>query len=216
MKTDLLRERWNNFFQPFELKDCVEKKCLDSAYEDLVNNYREEYRYYHNLEHICNCFRMLDSVADAVDDQFSIEAAIWFHDVIYNPMCKDNEEQSAIYAQVFLNSIQLNKDAVAKIVRLIELTKHSEQPITDDEKYLLDIDVSILGAEADTYWDYEKRIRKEYSQVPESEYKVGRTKVLQHFLDSQYIFYTDYFRDRLEFNARENISKALSRLQSRL
>ena len=43
-------------------------------------------------------------------------------------------------------------------------------------------------------------------------YKPGRKKVLQHFLDMENIFKTEYFRNKYENTARTNIRKELSQL----
>lgn len=54
-------------------------------------------------------------------------------------------------------------------------------------------------------WNYTKQIRKEYSIYPDFLYKPGRKKVLEHFLQLENIFKTDYFKTKYEVQARKNI-----------
>jgi len=98
-------------------------------------------------------------------DLFIVETAIWFHDIIYDPLRNDNEAMSVVYAKCFLKSIKIHDYEIAKTERLILLTKHPSDPLTEDEKYLIDIDLSILGAETALYDQYEKWIREEYAYV---------------------------------------------------
>ena len=207
MEATLLEYQWNQLFGSLG-----EELLISKAFNELVCRYSEDHRHYHTLAHIEACFKKLDEVSDSIDDIFSLKAAIWFHDVIYDPSRNDNEEMSAQYAQSFLNSLKLNQDKISKVVELINLTKHNKTPITDDEKYLLDIDVSILGSDDDLYSCYEKSIRQEYKQIPDENYREGRINVLQSFLDSQHIYYTEYFRQRYEQQARKNIVNAIMTL----
>ncbi len=209
MRLNFSQNRWANLFSFIE-----NELTLTSAYNDLVVKYSESHRYYHTVEHIDKCLNMLEEVSDLVDDSFSLEVAIWFHDVVYDPLKKDNEEMSAKYAQKLLSALQVDSDKISIIYDLIVLTQHSKAPETNDEKFLLDIDVSILGADADSYMYYENNIRKEYIQVSDAEYREGREKVLRMFLDSDYIYNTDYFRERFEQQARVNIAEALRKLKA--
>lgn len=76
--------------------------------------------------------------------------------------------------------------------------------------YLLDVDLSVLGKDTQTYLGYTKQIRKEYSIYPDFLYNLGRKKVLQHFLELENIFKTEDFRDKYESQARKNIEFEIS------
>ncbi|MBV1881344.1 MAG: hypothetical protein KUG82_06905 [Pseudomonadales bacterium] len=86
---------------------------------------------------------------------------------------------------------------------------HPSQPVTADEKYLLDIDLSILGATPALYAEYETWIRKEYRYVPGFFYKKGRRKVLESFLAQPSIYLSADFKERNESAARTNLEKAI-------
>ncbi|HEX5888694.1 MAG TPA: hypothetical protein VFY61_08325 [Pyrinomonadaceae bacterium] len=56
------------------------------------------------------------------------------------------------------------------------------------------------------------QVREEYAWVPESLYRKARRQILQHFLDRERIYSTEYFQTEYETRARENINRSLSRL----
>jgi len=155
---------------------------------------------------------LFDEIADSITKPFDIEVAIWFHDAIYYPMKNDNEKMSSNYAKVFLESIRLDSIKIREIEHLILLTKHPSTPITSDEKYLIDIDLSILGTKCKIYNNYELQIREEYILVPDSLYIEGRKKVLNSFVKLDNIFQTKYFYEKYETKARQNINLALKQL----
>ena len=99
-----------------------------------------------------------------------------------------------------------------KVYEFILLTKHPSEPNSVDEQFLIDIDLSILGASPEIYKTYEENIRKEYSFVPEYLYKKGRSKLLQTFLNKKKIFKTEIFAELYEGHARNNLATAISKL----
>ncbi len=192
----------------------VNKALVHTGFKTLVAQYSEKHRFYHHLGHINACLELCDEVADYIEERFNIEMSIWFHDVIYDPVKFDNEEKSAKYAKKFLQAINLNPVEINKIEHLILLTRHPSLPVTDDEKYLVDIDLSILGANNALYDNYELAIRKEYSLVPSFRYRNGRVDVLKSFAKLDKIFQTEYFYEKLEIQARHNIDRTILALRN--
>jgi len=207
MQIDHFKNRWMTLFAFYG-----ETALIQDAFDDLTRRYAEKHRYYHTLCHVDSCLMLLDEVGGLVSDWLSLETAIWFHDVIYDPLRNDNEAMSAAYAKRFLKSIKIPDYEIAKIERLILLTKHPSDPLSEDEKYLIDIDLSILGAETALYDQYEKWIRQEYAHVSDEVFRKGRGEVLRAFLVQEYIYHTDYFRQKLEKRARENLENTLLKL----
>ncbi len=202
-----LESRWIQLFSSNN-----EPAILKETFLKLVVRYSERHRCYHTLHHVNACLALLDEVADLINDSFNIELALWFHDIIYDPLQNDNEEVSAEYAKACLETMSLNSIEINQIKHLIQLTKHPSTPSTNDEKYLIDIDLSILGAENELFDTYEAWIRKEYSVVPNFLYKKGRKKVLSSFLKSDCIYQTEYFHGKYEIQARQNINRSLHNL----
>ncbi len=207
MEIDNLEKRWFECFASM-----ADPAVLKKGFQDLSVGYSESHRYYHTLQHVCDCLTLLDEIGDGIQDRFCVEAAIWFHDVIYETDKGYNEEMSAVAAAEFFGRIGLASDKLRKIAYLILLTKHPSKPVTDDEKYLMDMDLAILGADAERYGIYETCIRKEYALISDDAYKKGRTDVLLSFLKADRLFETKDFRERFESRARENMERALKKL----
>lgn len=186
---------------------------LDSAappglIDELISAYGQPQRAYHTLQHLTECFHHLDECPLEPVSRGPLELALWFHDAIYDTRASDNEERSASWSRTALSA--LPPVDVATIERLILVTKHDASPESDDEKLLLDIDLSILGSTQARFGEYEAQIRREYSWVPEDAFRTGRSKILRAFLERPFIYYTGYFHDALERQARANLESALA------
>jgi predicted metal-dependent HD superfamily phosphohydrolase len=68
--------------------------------DELIAAYTAPGHHYHNLKHIEDCLGMLAGVdrLSAVEREI-LSAAIWWHDVVYDPTRPDNEELSARLAK---------------------------------------------------------------------------------------------------------------------
>lgn len=182
---------------------------IGNLWTEIEKKYSEKGRHYHNLIHLENIFSELELVKDKIRNFNTISFSVFYHDVIYDPTSKLNEEKSAEFAESRLQKLGLSKTDLAEISEQILATKSHQKSPNNDINYLLDADLSVLGKDSETYLDYTQRIRKEYSIYPDFLYKPGRKKVLQHFLALESIFKTEYFIDKYEFSARENIALEL-------
>ena len=61
--------------------------------------------------------------------------------------------------------------------------------------------------------EYEQNIRREYSWVPEDQFRQGRSAILQMFLDRDSIYLTDFFKGKYESQARENLQRSIDALR---
>ncbi|MCG8313137.1 MAG: hypothetical protein MI976_07970 [Pseudomonadales bacterium] len=181
------------------------------CFRELETRYSEQHRHYHTMKHVEACLVHLDA-ADIRESKRTIELALWFHDAIYNPKKKDNELKSAELSSQWLLRLGEPPETIDTVVHYIKLTVHPSQPSTLNEKYLLDIDLSILGSSQQVYADYEAWVREEYSYVPSILYKAGRKKVLKSFLQQDSIYSTDSFKNRFERQARVNLKLAITQL----
>ncbi|WP_214429302.1 hypothetical protein, partial [Escherichia coli] len=66
----------------------------------------------------------------AFSDPEAVEAAIWFHDAIYDSRAKDNEAQSAVLAAEKLDG-RTNAQRIGRIVAMIEATATHTVPALD-------------------------------------------------------------------------------------
>lgn len=182
------------------------------TYDNLISAYSEKHRAYHTLEHIEACFRHLDNVAEQAQNSHEIELALWFHDAVYKPFSKTNEEDSAEMAVAFLTQNNAAQDVIARVFNLIMITKEHHTPKTSDCKLMLDIDLSILGSKSSIYAQFEKNVRREYKRVPSFIFNKKRKEILQGFLGRPRIYQTDYFYNQLESQAKTNLVWAIGEL----
>ncbi|MCK5812736.1 MAG: hypothetical protein KAH03_00690 [Cocleimonas sp.] len=207
MKQNNLKERW------FALFNHSKMSSVELLFNSLVKNYNESHRYYHTLSHIHLCLEEYDEIKEDLNDSFSVEIALWFHDITYLPKENDNEEKSSIYAKNSLSKVDAERKLIKKVCNLIQSTKHPSCPKTLDEKYIVDIDLSIMGAPSEIYTRYSNQIRKEYSHVPDFLYSCGRKKFLNTLLTLKYIYHTEHFKNKYELTARENIRNEIHRIE---
>jgi predicted metal-dependent HD superfamily phosphohydrolase len=185
--------------------------------DELVRAYAAPERHYHNLTHIEAMLHLMRRHEDALSDLQSVEAAIWFHDAIYDTRRHDNEEKSAELAAGWLAGL-LSPDRIALIARMIRATADHKMPdgIDDTQRrdcaLFLDMDLAILGSTPEAFAEYEEAVRREYSWVPDALWREGRRKVLQAFLDRQSIYASPQFHATHETAARANLARSLERL----
>ena len=142
-----------------------------------------------------------------------LQFSIWFHDYIYDPQAQDNELQSAVYAERKLNELNISPDTI-QLVKTIILSTKNHQPLTTNINNLifLDMDLSILGRSKDKYLKYSQAIRQEYIWLSDLEYQKGRKKVLTNFLAKKRIYFTEFFHQKLEAQARKNLEWEIKKL----
>ena len=174
----------------------------------LYDAYSEVQRHYHSIQHIVECLEHFHQIKTYLDDTLSVELAIWFHDVIYNPQAHDNEQQSADYMQRMLENV-LGAEQIAKIYVWILATQVHAPTADTDLAYLLDIDLAILASYPMRFAEYECQIQQEYAWVEPSLYVKKRQQLLRHFLETQPLYQTPFFQKRYERLAKQNLAQAL-------
>lgn len=95
---------------------------------------------------------------------------------------------------------------------LILATMHSALPSGQDQKLMVDIDPSILGASSKRFNVYELQVRDEYAWVPGIIYRHKRKEIILGFLERNPIYNTPVFQKLFEAQARKNLVYSLQRL----
>ncbi len=83
-----------------------------------------------------------------------------------------------------------------------------------DAALLVDVDLSILGAQPAQFAKYERQIRQEYQHVDAQRFNRKRAEVLSGFLAQSRIFHVGQMHAKFEQRARANIAASLTQLQS--
>lgn len=183
-----------------------------STFEDLTRAYGESHRYYHTARHIEACLVHFEQHRHFAENPAEVECAIWFHDAIYNPLSKNNELKSATWAERFLRDNLCSEKLQETVRNLILATVHDANATDLDTQLLVDIDLTILGTDEETYDLFERNVRREYRWVPGPLYRRERRKILESFLARKTIYFTSSFRERFETQARSNLARAFQRL----
>jgi predicted metal-dependent HD superfamily phosphohydrolase len=191
----------------------------DTIRAELARAYTASDRHYHGLAHIEAMLEMAQAHDAALSDPDAVEAAIWFHDAIYDTRRHDNEEQSAALAAERLAALA-SQARIGRITSMIRATaghvlpEFSESDAARDCALFLDMDLAILGASPEAFAEYETAVRREYAWVPQPLWVAGRMKVLESFLDRPAIYMSPQFQASHEAAARRNLAQSLARLAS--
>ena len=104
-------------------------------------------------------------------------------------------------------------DSAERIHALVMVTRHAIPPIGVDAQVLVDADLSILGAPAARFQEYEAQVRLEYAWVPDATFHPARARILEELLGRPHLYSTARFRERYEAQARDNLRRSLAALQ---
>jgi len=185
-----------------------------SWFDLLTTLYNEPHRQYHTRQHIADSLAEFDRAHRLASNPVAVEFAIWFHDARYDPRSSENEERSADLAADWLSRQGASDVLTDAVRRLVLATKSHDADAHADAPLMVDVDLCILGAAPDRFWEYERQIRAEYSWVEDRLFAVKRSQILELFLARPRIYSTPDFFDRLETNARINLAASIRRLQS--
>jgi predicted metal-dependent HD superfamily phosphohydrolase len=193
----------------------------DDVRSRLIAIYSGGDRHYHDLHHIRTLLALADEHAREISDGEAIEAAIWFHDAVYDTRKADNEAQSAELATELLGAVAASErlEFIAGMIRASAnhcVPVSMQVPAADDCALFLDMDLAILGSPAAEFAAYERAVRREYDWVPEKEWLAGRSQVLRNFLARPFIYASPQFRRSHEAAARLNLRRSLSLLDDGL
>lgn len=177
---------------------------------EIETHYSGKKRYYHSLNHLEHLLKQLTALKFGIKDWQVILFTLFYHDVIYDALKPDNEEQSAELAGKRMKQLGVSTELIEACKKQILATKSHVVSDNEDTNYFTDADLSVLGQDWEVYSKYSKNVRKEYAVYPDLIYNPGRKRVLQHFLSMERIFKTDYFFEKYENQARENLEKEIS------
>ena len=188
---------------------------LDRRFEEVQVRYNESHRRYHRPEHIAHCLQQFDAAHALLDNADAVELAVWYHDVVYDIGVLDNEARSAEFF-VRHASGELSAQMIETVHALIMVTMHLRAlPVTSDEAYFVDIDLSSFGLPWDKFLLDSVDVRDEFPHVPDPEFYFKQSNFLLALLARENFCFTEFFRERHEHVARDNITSYLRNLKER-
>lgn len=198
----------------YDLHSSQQKDIVDQCWNRIYSSYRESQRHYHTLKHLCDLFHQLDQVKHLLKNVRVVEMAIYYHDIVYRPGNADNEERSAVIAEEDLRELHWKERDIREVAACIRSTKthEADKAVLNpaDLELFLDLDLSILGSDWDSYRVYAQNIMREFGNS--GMIKWGRKGFMERFLEKKHIYHTAYFQNKLEARARENIRREINEL----
>lgn len=173
----------------------------------LIAAYSRGDRVYHTVDHLTQVLELIEQL-DATGS-IALNLAAWFHDAVYDTHAQDNEEKSAELAEVALSGFPAK--TIAQVRQLILCTK-THQAFDAESAILLDADLAILSAAPAQYQNYAAAIRQEYRWVTAEDYRIGRSQVLERFLQRDRIYCTPMMQAK-DAIARHNLAAELQALR---
>lgn len=190
-----------------------DKKLTGELWSEIQKSYSHKKRHYHTLQHLEYLLIQLKELKAEIQNWEAALFSLYYHDIIYDALKTNNEEKSAGLAEKRMIQICVPFKPISLCKEHILATKAHLQSVNSDTNYFTDADLSVLGQTWENYSLYFQSIRKEYSFYPDFIYTPGRKKVLNHFLNMDRIFKTNFFYSKFETTARQNIKKELQSLK---
>jgi len=189
------------------------RRELRSLYESIVEHYSERARFYHSQAHLEHCLGQFDEARSAIPDPDAVEIALWFHDVIYDPLACDNELKSA---ELFMQELgrQIDPDRAELIYKMIMATVHDRLPGCANAAFVVDIDLSSFALPWEEFEADSAAIRREYAHLPDDVFYPKQYRFLQALASRETLYATRYFRERKEQSARENLNRRLESMRA--
>lgn len=202
------------------------KEKIDFFINDAKKLYDNNDLPYHNFNHVQS---MLD-MAEKYNCKLTMSQmlAILYHDCVYVPGAKDNEEQSAKTMCLHVDEDGVNPfyhNEIATAERIILDTK-DHIATREESKLVIDLDLASLGYEWKVFSESTKNIYNEYKKfyVDKSDrdfdfevlFHQGNINFGNRMLSRSNIYYTDLFRNMYEKRATINLFKMINESQTML
>lgn len=162
---------------------------FDSFYGmSILAPYSGKHRHFHNISHVLDILKMMEKDSFNSDiEANSFYCAALFHDVVYNPRRRDNEELSCDFFANHFHPEYGNRVDFNLVCELIRGTA-----LIDDRNASLQVqrfnsyDRNILTKPVDALVEYGEKIWKEYSHVPYSIFLEGHFSLIRTLVSSTY------------------------------
>lgn len=175
--------------------------------------------FYHTPLHVLDIFYF--ALTNGIELEPWEQLAIFYHDVIYRPESKNNENNSIQFMLSILSGTGVKQDVLTKAAFGIQATAmHTETYVGKEVEKLLDLDVHSFGYPFERYIENSNNIRSEYvnddekfNGITNQKFVSGRIDFLKKFVGKGFVFRTDFFKTNFEDQAKSNIQKEVDMLE---
>lgn len=182
-------------------------------FDSVLSRYRRADRHYHDRRHVRWVVRHVNELGAHTGDLSAVIAAAFFHDAVHDTTRSDNEQISAELAERALTELEWPPRRRRHVADMILATvDHAVEHADIDTQVLLAADLAVLAAEPARYGDYVRAVRREYAQVDDRDWRVGRSAVLRRLLDRRHLFAPGLGLGDWEQRARANMAAELATL----
>ena len=199
-------------------------EAIRSAGELLIERWSTPDRRFHNLRHLIDMLARVDELAEESHNPDIMRVACWYHGCVFSSDAEDvsrgnggeDESASAAFAEADLHHLGVPMETVKRVCSLIvNLKRHMLDEHDIDAQALIDADLGTLAVDPQTYAEYVRLLREEYSHIPMEKYLRGRLTIVSRLLDREHLFHSP-LGERWEHAARENLSAEQRRLKEKL
>ncbi|WP_217134733.1 DUF4031 domain-containing protein [Leucobacter chinensis] len=185
--------------------------------DELIDRWAEPHRAYHTLTHLEDVLLALDQLSIR-GEAIAVETllAAWFHDAVYTGRGNRDERDSAGLAVARLDSAGLDPQLSKLVGELVIETIPGGAGAAGNEgaRHLLDADLAIFAAPTSRYTEYREAVRSEYAHVPEDQFREGRSRILDAYLERERIYATVPAHELWEGRARANLAAEVKALRA--
>lgn len=162
------------------LQSLLDKYLIQADINHLLERWQEPHRHYHNISHLDDLIQQIttnfeEGAFDEQQKELLLLTAL-FHDIVYDPTRRDNEEQSAKF---FLELCRNPDDSRIQEIRTAILDTKDHENYTLLATIFNKYDLSIVEQGMEQLMLWEMGIYNEYKIFGDVVYKVGRLQFLE-------------------------------------
>ena len=163
------------------LQELLNKWNIKCDVNTVLAMWNESHRAYHTFNHLNDLISQINENKSKYSEKEyeKLLIASLFHDVVYDPMSRDNEEKSA---EFFMECcVDKSNSDILEVKQMILDTK-THQANTKLSESFNHYDMSIVERDFDQLLEWENGIHEEYKAYGDK-YKEGRLQFLESLLD---------------------------------
>lgn len=164
---------------------------VEMKFDIILSVYSDARRHYHNFDHIENFLSFVNYEAKYITFFNEMRMAVFMHDIFLNHLSDtklDGSDEDISADISFSNLCEWGvpirqNEIISELIRSTgRIFNNQVRECVDDCKIFKSLDRRILSVSRRDYYDYVKKICKEYGSIPCKKFRIGRTKFLNELL----------------------------------